>query len=274
MPVNVLLCEGVYQSPDRIILSRLLKGHCQIMPIGSKRNMLNQIEVRRRESRSKIYGLQDRDFVKDWTIPNNQPKTWKHRGTHQLLGWYWERKEVENYLVDPEVVSNALGNKMPKNYLTLLEQASDKIWRYQAARTALSNCYKHFQALEISFGKKRGKENYPFPEYFTDAAIRLGLKETVDSHRAKNKLVEKNEVLETYQTLLPEFDRGGIRRQYFLHTFSGKDLLWAMDDALKSLGGAINFRERVLVGIEESSEDIGTWLPEWQALRQIIQNVV
>ncbi len=61
---------------------------------------------------------------------------------------------------------------MPKNYLTLLEQASDKIWRYQAARTALSNCYKYFQALEISFGKKRGKENYPFPESFTDAAIR------------------------------------------------------------------------------------------------------
>ncbi len=59
MPVNVLLCEGVYHSPDRIVLSRLLKGYCQIMPIGSKRNMLNQIEVRRRESRSKIYGLQE-----------------------------------------------------------------------------------------------------------------------------------------------------------------------------------------------------------------------
>ncbi len=47
-----------------------------------------------------------------------------------------------------------------------------------------------------------------------------------------------------------------------------------MNEALKSLGGAINFRERVLVGIEESSEDIGTWIPEWQALWQIIQNVV
>lgn len=73
--------------------------------------------------------------------------------------------------------------------------------------------------------------------------------------------------------MLNEFDMGGIRRQYFLQAFSGKDLLWAMDEGLKSLGGAINFRERVLVGIEESCEDIGTWLPEWQALRQIIQNV-
>jgi hypothetical protein len=274
MPVNLLLCEGVYQSPDRIILSRLLKGYCQIMPIGSKRNMLNQIEVRRRESSSKIYGLQDRDFVKDWEIPTNQPKTWTHRGTHQLLGWYWERKEIENYLVDPDVVSKALGNKMPPDYIALLEKASDKIWHYQAARTALSNCYKYFQPLKISFGKKRGKENYPFPESFTDAACRQGIEETVNSHLSKNKLVEKNEVLETYQNLLNEFDIGGIRRQYFLHTFSGKDLLWAMDEALKSLGGAINFRERVLVGIEESSEDIGTWLPEWQRLRQIIQNIV
>lgn len=187
MPINVLLCEGVYQSPDRIILSRLLKGYCQILPIGSKRNMLNQLEVRRRESHAKIYGLQDRDFVKDWEILTNQPKTWKHRGTHQLLGWYWERKEIENYLVDPAVVSKALGNKMPKNYLIFLEQARDKIWRYQAARTALSHCYKYFQALEISFGKKRGKENYPFPESFTDAACRQGIKETVDSHLSKNK---------------------------------------------------------------------------------------
>jgi len=45
-----------------------------------------------------------------------------------------------------------------------------------------------------------------------------------------------------------------------------------MDDALKRLGGAIKFRERVLVGLEESSEDIGTWLPEWQALRELIVN--
>jgi len=155
MSVNVLLCEGVYQSPDRIILSRLLKGYCQIMPIGSKRNMLNQVEVRRRESGSNIYGLQDRDFVKDWETPNNQPKTWKHRGTHQLLGWYWERKEIENYLVDPDVVSKALGNKIPPNYRAVLEKASDQIWRYQAARTALSNCYQYFQPLKISFGKKR-----------------------------------------------------------------------------------------------------------------------
>jgi hypothetical protein len=35
----------------------------------------------------------------------------------------------------------------------------------------------------------------------------------------------------------------------------------------------MNFRERVLVGVEDSSEEIGTWLPEWQALRQILQRV-
>jgi hypothetical protein len=269
----MLLCEGVATSSDVRVLTCLLRGYCQVMPIGSKHSMLNQIEVRRREISPKIYGLQDRDFVRDWGIPNDQPKEWRLRGNNRLMGWYWERKEIENYLIDPNVVSKALGNKMPPNYTDMLEIAANKIWRYQAARTALSNCRKYFRPLKTGFGKERGKENHPFPEDFTDTMCRQGITDVVNSHLSKNELVEKEEVLETYQNILNEFEDSGIRRQYFLYTFAGKDLLWAMNEELKNLGGAINFQERVLVGIEDSPENIGTWLPEWQTLQQIIQSV-
>ena len=271
MPVNMLLCEGIPTSSDGRVLTCLLKGHCQVMPIGSKHSMLNQIEVRRREISPNIYGLQDRDFVKDWSIPNNQPKEWKRN--NQLMGWYWERKEIENYLIDPDVVSKALGNKMPPNYTDLLEIAAKKIWRYQAARTALSNCRKYFRPLKTGFGKGRGKENHPFPEYFTDARCRQGITDIVKLHLSKNELIKKFDVLDTYNQVLTEFEDSGIKRQYFLSTFAGKDLLWAMNEDLQKLGGAINFQERVLVGIEESSENIGTWLPEWLSLQQLIQSV-
>jgi hypothetical protein len=52
----------------------------------------------------------------------------------------------------------------------------------------------------------------------------------------------------------------------------GKDLLWAMDEQLKNLGffGAGAFREKILLGIEKSQENVGTWLPEWQALQRAI----
>jgi hypothetical protein len=143
--VTMLLCEGVQKhsesghsvsSPDPRVLTHLLADICQVRAIGSKHSMLNQIEVRRREINPRVYGLQDRDFVADWKIPNHQPKEWIHKATHQLMGWYWERKEIENYLVDPIVVSNALGNQKPPNYEKILENAAEKTWlpEWQALR--------------------------------------------------------------------------------------------------------------------------------------------
>jgi hypothetical protein len=46
------------------------------------------------------------------------------------------------------------------------------------------------------------------------------------------------------------------------------------DDVLKDLGffSAGAFREKILLGIENSQEEIGTWLPEWYALQQVIES--
>ncbi len=50
------------------------------------------------------------------------------------------RKEIENYLIDPHVVAQALGNKAPhaETYSAALEKAVACISDYTAARTALS----------------------------------------------------------------------------------------------------------------------------------------
>jgi hypothetical protein len=39
-----------------------------------------------------------------------------------------------------------------------------------------------------------------------------------------------------------------------------------------TLGEPFIFRERVVKGIENSTEDVWTWLPEWEDLRQQVQN--
>ncbi|MBI4761737.1 MAG: hypothetical protein HY780_11020 [Chloroflexi bacterium] len=51
-----------------------------------------------------------------------------------------------------------------------------------------------------------------------------------------------------------------------------KDLLLGMQTELTAFGftSPRQFRERVLKGIEESQEDVWTWLPEWNQLRQEI----
>jgi hypothetical protein len=93
-----------------------------------------------------VFGILDGDFVSDWEAPQNQPKIWMSSGGQQL-GWRWERKEIENYLIDPKIVSKALQEQAPPNYTKMLSKAADLIWRYQAARTALANCRKRFKEL-------------------------------------------------------------------------------------------------------------------------------
>ncbi|MCP4690213.1 MAG: hypothetical protein GY859_19325 [Desulfobacterales bacterium] len=46
-----------------------------------------------------------------------------------------------------------------------------------------------------------------------------------------------------------------------------------MNETIQSLGfpGAWAFREKVLIGISQSSDDIGGWLPEWKALQEIVK---
>jgi hypothetical protein len=55
-----------------------------------------------------------------------------------------------------------------------------------------------------------------------------------------------------------------------------KDLLWALHDPLMSVGvggGGPSFLEKILVGIRDTGDDIATWLPEWQALRDMVKAV-
>ena len=65
----------------------------------------------------------------------------------------------------------------------------------------------------------------------------------------------------------------GLWRANYIYTYAGKDLLIQMESDLATIGfqnfGA--FRERILIGIRDSQDDIASWLPEWSALRDEIQ---
>jgi len=84
--------------------------------------------------------------------------------------------------------------------------------------------------------------------------------------------------VDKFENLLPLYRPGGSRFQDFLTFFAGKDLLYVMKKDLQEFGfnstkDPINeFLERVLKRIEESSEDVWTWMPEWQKLRESITN--
>lgn len=274
MPVNLLLCEGGPNSPDVRLLGKLLAGRCEVRPLGPKQGMGERIKVRRESiGKDVVFGLLDGDFLEDWTMPMNRPRPWKikENKSEVQLGWRWERKEVENYLIDPVIVRRALGSGSPpeEQYKDALERARDEVAVYQAARTALSACRRRFTPLPSAFGPKRGRERHKFPNALDEASCREGINQTVHEHM-DTQVVMTEDVMSCFNTYLPDFHIGAVRHQDFLHAFAGKDLLWAMNERLQQwgLGGALAFREKILKGISQTSEDIADWLPEWKALRE------
>ncbi|MBF0134473.1 MAG: hypothetical protein HQL75_18035 [Magnetococcales bacterium] len=274
MPVNLLLCEGGSGSPDVRIIGKLLAGLCQVTPEGGKYGMGSKIMAKRYVQGNVVAGILDGDFLKDWENPTGKPRVWQSgNGLH--FGWCWERKEIENYLLEPGIVAKSLGDQAPDKdlYLQALEAARDRIADYQAARTALSANRKRFKNLPSSFGPERGKEKHPFPDALDERHCREGIHAAVANHQ-EDQRIQASDVINAYERFLPECRPQGVRYQHFRYAFAGKDLFLAMDDWFKEHGfqGAWAFREKVLIGIQRTTEDISTWEPEWDQLRKQIQS--
>ena len=275
MSVKILYCEGSKDSPDVRVLNNVLKA-CRVKPAGSKYSLAQNIRFIRGQRVSSapiVAAIKDRDFDDDESSPVNSPQEWLVKDNDRKIpvGWYWERKEIENYLIDPNVVSQALATKAPpiEAYRAALEKSAKTIANYTAARIALSlSRSKKLLPLKNGWGKERGKDRHRFPDRFAESDCRTEIKDIVRQYEREKEITEKT-VLETFERVLPSCREGGHRFKHFLTFFSGKDLLFAMESDLMGwqLGSPFKFRERILIGIENSPEDVCSWVPEWHQLR-------
>lgn len=277
MPLAQLLCEGGDNSPDVRVLGKLLFGICQVKPQGGKYGMGAKIIARREAfGQNCVFGILDGDFVKDWQEPSDKPKEWKTNDGSVHFGWRWERKEIENYLIDPIVVGKALGENSLDilQYGTALELTKERISVYQAARTALSINRIRFEDIPSAFGHPRGEEKHLFPDALDQDSCATEIGKIVHRHQ-ETQLVSPEAVTSSFKDLLPECTEGGMRNRYYLQAFAGKDLLWGMDRWFDANGfrGAWAFREKVLLGIRKTTDDIADWLPEWTKLRESVDRL-
>ncbi len=280
MSVNILYCEGGKNSPDIRVLLNLLSGICTVRPAGSKYGLDRQILFIKQQKllpSSIVAALRDRDFDSDESLPNNSPRNWCVRDNEQIVqvGWTWERREIENYLIDPEVVSHALGSKSPpmEEYRAALAESAQAIADYTAARIALSLSRQQSLPLTNYWGNKIGQHR--FPNCLTEQDCRSSIIRIIQQYK-QAQVISESTVLKTFEELLPKCRDGGVRFQNFITFFSGKDLLYGMRSALQdwSLGEPFVFRERVVKGIENSTEDVPSWIPEWNQLRQVVANFI
>ncbi|ACK70044.1 hypothetical protein PCC7424_1605 [Gloeothece citriformis PCC 7424] len=275
MSVNVVYCEGNAKSYDIRVIRQLLPK-CELRPLGGK-GFIEKI-IADRAINPNLAGLFDRDFDYYDFTPSNTPLPCNYEGIH--VGWKWERKEIENYLIDPIIVQRALGNKAPSidNYKAALNQSASSIATYTAARIALS-CFKfkNFWGDEI---KQVFGSSYSFPKRLNKEACEQNIRNIVQDFKG-DRLVTPENVLDKFEELLPSFLPGGKRFENYLIFFAGKDLLWQMKTQLEEFGFESNdpkitspipvFLEKVVSRLERS-EEVWKWLPEWQALRELIIN--
>ncbi len=274
MSMNILYCEGVLGGPDVIVLRKILTGISNVNPVGSKYGFGQKILLSREfYSGSIVAGIRDRDFDDDTTLPIGEPREWCVENNTVCLGWYWERKEIENYLIDPVVVQHALGAKAPEEqaYRAALNESAETIADYTAARIALSISRVRFIPLENAWGAS-GSRQHMFPgdnerqEHYCRQAIR-----SIVGHHTQKHVIQAQDVLMHFDSILPTCRPGGVRFQNVLTFFAGKDLLYGMESYLThiGMGSPMVFRERVIRGIEQSADDVWTWLPEWHQLREL-----
>lgn len=275
MPVSMLFCEGAGGGPDiRVLRSILLGINLVIEPSGPKYGLGARIRAYREAiGDSIIAGIRDSDFDRDHIPPTGSLREWRVENDLVWLGWYWERVEIENYLIDPIVVEQALGaSTLDMNtYRMALQASAESVVEYMAARMALSRSRIQFSPLPNHWGEAGGLKGHSFPTYRNEIACRSQISIIVADYAQR---IQEAEVLERFDAMLVYHRPGGSHFQHPEICFSGKDLLCGMRTALEGMGFASPgvFRERVLKGIETSSEDVWTWLPEWNELRNQIIN--
>ncbi len=266
MSINILYCEGYRGSYDERLLQFLLVGtSCLPIPAGGKDNIfigVRMVRSVRRTGGQSIFALRDRDFDQDSAVPMGQLRPWviQDRGETIDLGWTWERREIENYLLDPQVVERTI----PPNRLNMtayrqeLENAASRLEFYTAARIAIS----------ISRRSERLKNK--FSPFNTADICRQKIREILADYQAGAP--QEKVVLEHFDAFLPECRPGGVRRTYYLIFFSGKDLLAQMNPFLTRNGweNQATFIDEIFNGLANTIESPWEWLPEWVNLRQQI----
>jgi len=275
----VIFCEGNNDSCDSLLLTKILGDIASVVSCGSRFGMKHRVEAVRMATFNQCYAILDRDFSKEWQKTKPLLNNWTVMENNQevLYGWYWQRKEIENYLLDPDVARKALGQaRLPWNeYQTELNNVRDKVMVYQAARITLSVLGRTGQYyVKSSFGNERGSDDqYKFPNdvQLTEESCTQWIEDICEEYQQRHagRLAQAKQLFKRYRE---ECMKDGVRYKEYMSSFSGKDMAWMMDEWYINHGfiGTKSFLFEIIKGILNSTDDVSSWVEEWQELKSAV----
>lgn len=270
MPLAVLFVEGKLDSE---VLNPLLQGAPVLKEGGSKNALKPRTRTEREDSRILTGYLRDRDFDYDPPSVDQQPVTeYCHIGIP--CGWHWCRHEIENYLLEPAIVSAALGWAQ-EEMTQALSATAWKIRGYQAARWTIGRVRRVLPPHYQLHTRPDELAELQLPPILEAEAARAWALQAIAEHRQRIVSVSEKKGVETlFDEYRDRFDAdfsGDVAM--ILSWFSGKDLIAGLAEWLQG-HASINpgeFRARLRDWIIDNPETTLELLPEWQGLLQVVR---
>ncbi|MBF0475592.1 MAG: hypothetical protein HQK59_07095 [Deltaproteobacteria bacterium] len=270
MPLAKLFVEG---SLDSNVLNPILQGNPILHQGGSKNALKPRALVDRRENQVAAGYLRDRDFDFD-PPPDLSKPTLDYKYKDTPIGWRWCRHEIENYLIEPVIVSEAMAWPI-SDVEEAICQAGRKIRSYEAARWTVGIVRRALPPHYELETRPAVLNEIALPPALDSAAVNAWASNNIETHRSCLAGVTDPPLAHrSFETFAARFDEAFVADvSNVLLWFSGKDILAGMAEWLSIKAGANPgvFRAAMRDWIIAHPERALELLPEWKSLTEVIR---
>lgn len=270
MPIAKLFIEGNLESE---LLTPILQGTPVLQQGGSKNSLRPRAWTDRVENAVAAGYLRDRDF--DFDPPDDlSTPTIDGDIAGVPFGWRWCRHEIENYLIDPLIVSEAMAWPLVE-IDEALRQAALTIRNYEAARWTIGVVRRSLPPHYELNTRPDGLADIGLPPALDSPTVNTWASQRILGHRRGILEVTDPVAIQTsFDRFVTRFDDVFLSdSQNILLWLPGKDLLAAMGEWLATKGIANPGLFRALLRDWIISNPLRSLdlLAEWDALVNVLR---
>ena len=270
MPLAKLFVEGRLEAE---LLNPILQGDPLLQQGGSKYSLRPRAMTDRRENRVQAGYLRDRDFDFDPPGEVGQP-TIDYSYAGRPVGWRWSRHEIENYLLEPSLVGEAMQWPIGA-FESALRQSALAIRSYEAARWTVGIVRRALPPHYELHTRPDDLADIGLPATLDRESVRAWMDQNIARHRARIVAVMDPVAVEhSFDLMGARFAEAfGGDMTAILTWFSGKDLFAGLAVWLTTMGVANPgaFRAALRDWVIANPDRALDLLPEWRALVSAIR---